>query len=165
MKKNTLYTFGAVALLGAGAFLFLKNKKAKDKTEGSGEGTGTGTTTGTGSGTGTGTSADTSIADKEKEEKEKAKNILESAKKIAEARSLATQISDKRTKRNSLMSINQRDYETLIGRTFVGFGSDIAFKSHKEGEIKSLELEMKNLDEQLGKLGYMEVNGSITKIN
>jgi hypothetical protein len=58
MEKNTLYTFGAVALLGAGAFLFFKNKKAKDETRGSGEGTGTGTgtstTTGAGSGTGTG---------------------------------------------------------------------------------------------------------------
>jgi LPXTG-motif cell wall-anchored protein len=154
MKNSVLYIVGGVTLIGVGAIVFFKKKNNKDKDKLAQLQNLT---------TNVGVGSPTKITEEVKIDN--SKDILESAKKIAEARSLATQILDKRTKRNSLMSINQRDYETLIGRTFVGYGSELAFKFNKEQEIKNLDEQIKNLDEQIGKLGYMEVNGSIAKIN
>jgi hypothetical protein len=44
------------------------------------------------------------------------------------------------------------------------FWNDTSAQIFKDNEISNLLKSIKNLDEQLGKLGYMEVNGSITKI-
>lgn len=158
--NKTVVIIGSVLVLGVGAYFYFKPKKTGTTGTGtSGTGTSGADTTGSDT-TGTGT---TSVPPTGTTLSTPAQ-VEDLAKKIAEARSLATQILDKRTRRTSIMIMNQRDYETLIGRTFSGYGSELAFKFNKEQEIKNLDEQMKNLDEQLGKLGYMEVNGSISRI-
>ena len=90
--------------------------------------------------------------------------VLMTAKIIADAKSLATQISDKRTKRSSYLVISLKDYAVASDNKFWST-NDQMLKVLKDQDIKKLEAEIKDLDEQLGKLGYMEVNGSIVKIN
>jgi len=152
MKKSVLYIVGAVALIGVGAIVFLKKKNNKDKDK-LAELQNLTTNVGLGS-----KSSDAVT-------KDNSKDILESAKKIAEARSLATQISDLRNKRNSTISMSLNDFARETGHLSNGFGAESALKFYKDQEIKDLDQKIKNLDEQIGKLGYMEVNGSITKIN
>lgn len=158
--NKTVVIIGSVLVLGVGAYFYFKPKKTGTTGTGtSGTGTsgadttGTGTTdTGTTSVPPTGTTLSTPA------------QVEDLAKKIAEAKSLATQISDLRNKRSSTMAMSLNDFGRETGHLTNGFGAESAFKFFKEQEIKSLETQMKNLDEQLGKLGYMEVNGSITKI-
>jgi len=76
---------------------------------------------------------------------------------------LATKISDMRTKRSSYLVISLRDYAVASGNEFWST-NDQMLKQLKANDITKLEKDIKDLDEQLGKLGYMEVNGSITKI-
>ena len=146
---------GGVLVLGLGAYFYFKPKKTGTTgTQTSGAGT-TGTeTTGTGTTSVPPTGATLSTP----------AEVEDMSKKIAEARSLATQISDLRNKRNSTIAMSLNDFGRETGHLTNGFGAESALKFYKEQEIKRLEAEMKNLDEQLGKLGYMEVNGSITKI-
>jgi hypothetical protein len=145
---------GGILVLGLGAYFYFKPKKTG--TTGS-DTTGTGTTsTGT---TGTGT---TSVPPTGTTLTTPAE-VEDLAKKIAEAKSLATKISDLKTKRSSYLVISLKDYATASGNEFFST-NNLMLKTLKEQEIADLEKEIKDLDEQLGKLGYMEVNGSITKI-
>lgn len=157
--NKTVIIAGSVLVLGVGAYFYFKPKKTG--TTGSGT-TGTGTTgtetTGTGT-TGTGT---TSVPPTGTVLSTPAE-VEDTAKKIAEARSLATKISDLRTKRNSYLVISLRDYATASGNEFWST-NNLMLETLKKQEIKRLEEEIKNLDEQIGKLGFMEVNGSISRI-
>ena len=152
MKKSVLYIVGAVALIGVGAIIFLKKKNNKDKDK-------LAELQNLTTNVGVGTKSSDAVT------KDNAKDILESAKKIAEAKSLATQISDLRNKRNSTIAMSLNDFARQTGHLSNGFGAEAALKFYKEQEIKDLDQKIKNLDEEIGKLGYMEVNGSIAKIN
>jgi hypothetical protein len=164
--NKTAIIIGSVALLGVGAYLYFK-PKSEPKSESMGaDTTGTGTTgtgttgtgtTGTGS-TGTGTTSvsptGTVLTTPEQ--------VADNAKKIAEAKSLATQISDLRIKRESFLKMSLNEYKKFYSnRTF---WNDTQAQVSKDVEIKNLLKGIQNLDEQLAKLGFMEVNGSITKI-
>ena len=157
--NKTVVIIGSVLVLGVGAYFYFKPKKTGTTGTGtSGTGTsgadttGTGTTdTGTTSVPPTGTTLSTPA------------QVEDLAKKIAEAKSLATKISDLRTKRSSYLVISLREYATASGNQFFS-ANNLMLKALKDQEIKRLEEEIKGLDEQIGKLGYMEVNGSIAKI-
>jgi hypothetical protein len=163
--NKTAVIIGGVAFLGIGAYFYFKPKATVTTGAGStGAGTtGTGATgtssTGTSS-TGTGMTSvpptGTVLYTPEQ--------VLMTAKIIADAKSLATQISDKRTKRSSYLVISLKDYAVASDNKFWA-NNDQMLKMFKDQDIKKLEAEIKDLDEQLGKLGYMEVNGSIVKIN
>jgi len=171
--NKTAVIIGGVAFLGIGAYFYFKPKATVTTGAGStGAGTTGAGTTGTGvtgasstgtSSTGTGMTSvpptGTVLYTPEQ--------VLMTAKIIADAKSLATQISDKRTKRSSYLVISLRDYGKASGNDFWVDRSynEQMLKMLKDQDIKKLEAEIKDLDEQLGKLGYMEVNGSIVKIN
>ncbi len=162
--NKTAIIIGSVALLGVGAYLYFK-PKAKDAT-GTGT-TGTGATgtgaTGTGA-TGTGaTDTGTTGVPPTGTTLSTPEQVADTAKKIAEAKSLATKISDMRTKRSSYLVISLKDYAVVSGNKFFA-NNDLMLKALKDNDIAKLEKDIKDLDEQLGKLGYMEVNGSIAKI-
>ena len=158
--NKTVVIIGGVLILGLGAYFYFKPKKTGTTGTGT-SGTGTTGTETTGAGTtGTGTTSVPATGTTLSTPAE----VEDMAKKIAEARSLATQILDLRNKRSSTMAMSLNDFGRETGHLTNGFGAESALKFYKEQEIKRLEAEMKNLDEQLGKLGYMEVNGSITKI-
>ena len=157
--NKTVIIAGSVLVLGVGAYFYFKPKKTG--TTGSGttgtETTGTGTT-----GTGT-TSAGTTSVPPTGTTLTTPAEVEDLAKKIAEAKSLATKISDLRTKRSSYLVISLRDYATASGNKFWST-NDQMLKMLKTQEIAKLEKEIKDLDEQIGKLGFMEVNGSISRI-
>jgi hypothetical protein len=162
--NKTVIIAGSVLVLGVGAYFYFKSKKTG--TTGSGT-TGAGTTgsgtTGAGTtGTDTTGTGTTSVPPTGTTLTTPAE-VEDLAKKIAEAKSLATKISDLRTKRSSYLVISLRDYATASGNGFWA-NNDLMLKTLKDQEIKRLEEEIKGLDEQIGKLGYMEVNGSIAKI-
>lgn len=147
--NKTVVIIGSVLVLGVGAFFYFKPKATG--TTGAGT-TGANTTdTGTTSVPPTGTTLSTPA------------QVEDLAKKIAEAKSLATQISDKRTKRSSYLVISLREYAVASDNQFWST-NDQMLKKLKDQNIKKLEAEIKDLDEQIGKLGYIEVNGSISKI-
>jgi len=168
--NKTAVIIGGVAFLGIGAYFYFKPKATVTTGAGStGAGTTGAGTTGTGvtgasstgtSSTGTGMTSvpptGTVLYTPEQ--------VLMTAKIIADAKSLATQISDKRTKRSSYLVISLKDYAVASDNKFWA-NNDNILKMLKDQDIKKLEAEIKDLDEQLGKLGYMEVNGSIVKIN
>ena len=157
--NKTVVIIGSVLVLGVGAYFYFKPKKTGTTGTGtSGTGTSGADTTGSDT-TGTGT---TSVPPTGTTLSTPAQ-VEDTAKKIAEARSLATKISDLRTKRNSYLVISLRDYATASGNEFWSTNNQM-LEMLKKQEIKRLEEEIKNLDEQIGKLGFMEVNGSISRI-
>jgi hypothetical protein len=157
--NKTVVIAGSVLVLGVGAYLYFRPKKTG--TSGTGT-TGTGTTGSDTTGTGTTDTGTTSVPPTGTTLSTPAQ-VEDLAKKIAEAKSLATKISDKRTKRSSYLVISLRDYATSSGNEFWA-NNDQMLKVLKTNEIAKLEKEIQELDEQIGKLGYMEVNGSIAKI-
>jgi hypothetical protein len=181
--NKTAIIIGSVALLGVGAYFYFKPKStgtAGSETAGAdtlgaglmGAGTtGTGTTgtgtTGTGT-TGTGTTgtgatgAGTTSVPPTGTVLTTPQQVEDTAKKIAEAKSLATQISDLRAKRNSYVTMSLSEFKKVFSNQT--FWNDTSAQIFKDNQISNLLKSIKNLDEQLGKLGYMEVNGSITKI-
>jgi hypothetical protein len=174
--NKTVVIIGSIALLGVGAYFYFKPKaKGATGTGLTGTGlTGTGLTgagltdggalgggtigtgaTGVGGGSISVPPTGTVLATPEQ--------VVDTAKKIAEAKSLATKISDLRTKRNSYLVISLKDYAVASGNEFWS-NNERMLKTLKANDIAKFEKEIKDLDEKLGILGYMEVNGSITKI-
>ena len=168
--NKTAVIIGGVAFLGIGAYFYFKPKATVTTGAGS---AGTGATGSAGTGTtGTGATGTSSTGTGMTSVPPTGtvlytpEQVLMTAKIIADAKSLATQISDKRTKRSSYLVISLKDYGEASGNDFwIRNYNESMLKALKEQDIKRLEAEIKDLDEQLGKLGYMEVNGSITKIN
>ena len=166
--NKTAVIIGGVAFLGIGAYFYFKPKATVTTSAGS---AGTGTTGSAGTGTtGTGATGTSSTGTGMTSVPPTGtvlytpEQVLMTAKIIADAKSLATQISDKRTKRSSYLVISLKDYAVASDNKFWA-NNDQMLKMLKDQDIKKLEAEIKDLDEQLGKLGYMEVNGSIVKIN
>jgi hypothetical protein len=161
MNKK-LIIIGSVAILGIGAFFYFKTK-AKPKTDTKGAGNAGAETAGAGtSGTdtvGTGTTSvpptGTTLTTPEQ--------VAETAKKIADAKDLATKISDLRIKRSKYLSLSLSSYATEAGHQFWANHDDM-LSSMRNSDIISFDKQIKDLNEQIGKLGYMETNGSIVKI-
>ena len=156
MNKIVIIT-GSVALLGVGAYFYFKTKSTgKDVGSLSGGTLGSiannpTSSLGTTSVPPTGTTLTTP------------EQVQDTAKKIAEARSLATQISDLKTKRNSYINSSLKDFSKLSNNSFWVNNLQM-LKTIKEQQIGDLERQIKALDEKLALLGYAEVNGSISKI-
>ena len=165
--NKTAVIIGGVAFLGIGAYFYFKPKVTVTTGAGSAGAGSTGASSTGASSTGT-SSAGTGMTSVPPTGTVlyTPEQVLMTAKIIADAKSLATQISDKRTKRSSYLVISLKDYGEASGNDFwIRNYNESMLKALKEQDIKRLEAEIKDLDEQLGKLGYMEVNGSITKIN
>jgi hypothetical protein len=170
--NKTVIIIGAISLVGVGAYFYFKPKlSAKTGTGTTGTdamGTGTGTT-GTGAGANTigagttGTSGGSTSVPPTGTVLTTPEQVADATKKIAEAKSLATKISDLRIKRNSYLVISLKDYAVASGNEFWS-NNERMLKTLKANDITKLEKEIKDLDEKLGMLGYMEVNGSISKI-
>ena len=152
MENKTAVIIGSVVLLGVGAFIYFKPKAIP--TAGAGT-SGAGT-----SGAGTSSSGTTNLPSTETV-LTTPQEVIEVAKKMAEAKDLATKISDLRNKKNRYLSISLKDYATEAGYLSSPSGY---WKIYLDSEIVVINNKIKDLDEQIGKLGYMEVNGSITKI-
>jgi hypothetical protein len=170
--NKTVIIIGSIALLGVGAYFYFKPKSTgatgADPMGTDAMGTGTGTT-GTGAGANTigagttGTIGGSTSVPPTGTVLTTPEQVADTAKKIAEAKSLATKISDLRTKRNSYLVISLKEYAVASGNEFWK-DNDRMLTTLKANDITKLEKEIKDLDEKLGMLGYMEVNGSITKI-
>ena len=157
MDTKKILIVGAVAVLGVGAYFYFKPKSKGNETNSLSGGTSgsipnnPATSSGTTSVPPTGTTLTTP------------EQVEETAKKIAEARSLATKIYDLKNKRNSYMTSSSKDFANSSNNTF-WLNNERMLKMIKDQKIAGLEKEIKDLDEKLALLGYAEVNGSITRI-
>jgi LPXTG-motif cell wall-anchored protein len=157
MKNNTLYIVGAVVLLGGGAFLFLKNKNNKDKDK-------------------------LALAESEKlgGSKPASSNtpktdpltgspiprIKDDTKNIEEATKLASQIFLVKNKKLQYTIMPLKEFSKTDEGYNGAFETDrLMLEKYKADTIQSMQNELNNLSNQISKLGYMEVNGSIVKIN
>jgi len=158
MKNSVLYIVGAVVLLGGGAFLFMKNKNNKDKEKLAlaelQKLTGV-PTTGASSTPKTNPITGLPIA-----------QIKDDTKNIEEATKLASQIYLVKNKKiqYTLMPLSE------FSKTEEGFynrfeTNRLLLEKYKSDTIQSMQNELNNLINQISKLGYIEVNGSIAKIN
>jgi len=158
MKNSILYIVGAVALLGGGTFLFLKNKKAKDASKLLDLQTAT-----TGAGTPTTINPTTGAVVPKVDE---VLPVSSSTKNAQEAVTLASQIFDLKNKKSrySTMSISEFS-KTKEGREDFFINNSAMLKALKENALKSFDKELKILNDKIVALGFVEVNGSIAKLN
>ena len=166
--KNIIYGTLALAVIGGGAYFFLKNKKSKDASKLadlqnaiSTIGTTTGSTTGS-----------TTTPDK----------VLGSApvvpqvptipqttadpKKIADAIILASEIADLKNKKTSYTIMSLANFsKTKEGGNGFWSNSKSMLELLKKSAITDLDNKIKDLTNKIVALGYIEVNGSIVKVN
>lgn len=92
--------------------------------------------------------------------------VVETAFKISEAKSIASQIFDLRNKKNRWANLSMRDYATESNKMFWyrDDRQETMLKMQLKQDLAMLDNQIKALDNTLALLGYMEVNGSITKI-
>jgi LPXTG-motif cell wall-anchored protein len=158
MKNSLLYIVGATVLVG-GAFLFLKNKKKKDllklaEAEKLAGATSSGTTTG-----GT-TSGGIAVS--------KINEVLQvpiSTKNTQEAVTLASQIFELKNKKNKYSNMSLSDfYKTPESKGHFSFGSAMG-ENLRQKVLKDFDNQLKILNDKIVTLGFIEVNGSIAKLN
>jgi hypothetical protein len=163
--NKTAVIIGSVALLGVGAYFYFKPKSigtTGSETTGTGT-TGAGTTGGTSTGATETSGAGTTSVPPTGTVLTTPEQVAETAKKIADAKDLATKISDLRTKRTKYLMLPLSEYARESGNSFWANNQDM-LSSLRNSDITAIDKQIKNLNEEIGKLGYMEVNGSITKI-
>jgi len=151
--NKTAIIIGSVALLGVGAYLYFKGKaKPNEETMGA-DTTGTGTTTVNPS---TGT-----VVPKVDE----VLQVSNSTKNAQEAVTLASQIFELKNKKSrySAMSISEF-FRTPEGRGRFSLNPRTS-ELFKEKVLKDFDNELKILNDKIVALGYIEVNGSIAKLN
>jgi hypothetical protein len=153
MNKKVII-ISVLGLIGVGAFFYFKPKSKANETDSSGGALGS--TSGNADLSGTTSVPPTGTVLSTPEQ------VQETAKKIAEARSLATQVSELRAKRIGLMSSSSQTSSQTSNNSFLP-SRNLSLFSRKT-QIAGLEKQIKDLDEKLGLLGYAEVNGGITKI-
>jgi LPXTG-motif cell wall-anchored protein len=146
MNKNIIYIVGAVALLGGGAFLFLKNKKAKDISKLKDIALET---------------ANIGVVTKPLDAIAK-----DNSKNIADAINLATDIADLKAKKVKYSTMSDNEF-ARTDEASNGFWANnpSVLKQIKESTLNAFSTKIKALNEKIVALGYMEVNGGITKIN
>ena len=160
MKNSILYIVGAIALLGGGAFLFLKNKKNKDKDKLALAELQTATI---------GVPTPTIVNPTTGAVVPKVDEVLpvsNSTKNAQEAVTLASQIFDLKNKkiRYSAMSIPEFS-KTKEGSEDFFKNNLTTVKILKENALKSFDKQLKILNDKIVALGFVEVNGSIAKLN
>ena len=160
MKNSILYIVGAVVLLGGGAFLFLKNKKNKDKDKLALAELQTATI---------GVPTPTIVNPTTGAVVPKVDEVLpvsNSTKNAQEAVTLASQIFDLKNKkiRYSAMSIPEFS-KTKEGSEDFFKNNLTMLKALKENALKSFDSQLKILNDKIVALGFVEVNGSIAKLN
>ena len=160
MKNSILYIVGAIALLGGGAFLFLKNKKNKDKDKLALAELQTATI---------GVPTPTIVNPTTGAVVPKVDEVLpvsNSTKNAQEAVTLASQIFDLKNKkiRYSAMSIPEFS-KTKEGSEDFFKNNLTMLKALKENALKSFDSQLKILNDKIVALGFVEVNGSIAKLN
>lgn len=157
MKNSALYLVGAVLLLGGGAFLFLKNKKPKDllklkdldleKVNGS-------------------TSEKTSTPKTNPLTGLPIAQIKDETKNIEQATNLASKISLLKNKKISYTLMPLKEFSKTEEGFYGRFETNrLMLEKYKSDALESMEKELKDLTIRISKLGYIEVNGSIAKIN
>ena len=146
MKNSVLYIVGGLALLGGGAFLFLKNKKAKDTSKLKDIALET-------ANIGVGTKSSDAVT-------------KDNSKNVAEAINLATEIADLKAKKLKFTIMPNSEFSNT-DEANNGFWATnpTVLKQLKESTLLTISNEIKALNEKIVALGYMEVNGGITKIN
>jgi LPXTG-motif cell wall-anchored protein len=157
MKNSVLYIVGGITLLGAGAFLFIKNKKSKDLSKSKDLAL---------------DKLDVNIPASTNTPKTNPitglpiAQIKDDTKNIEEATKLASQIYLVKNKKiqYTLMPLSEfsKTEEGFYGRFET---NRLLLEKYKSDTIQSMQNELNNLTNQISKLGYMEVNGSIAKIN
>lgn len=146
MKNSVLYIVGALALLGGGAFLFLKNKKAKDTSKLKDIALET-------ANIGVGTKSSDAVT-------------KDNSKNVAEAINLATEIADLKAKKLKFTIMPNSEFSnTDEGQNGFWATNQNVLKQLKESTLLTISNQIKALNEKIVALGYMEVNGGITKIN
>jgi LPXTG-motif cell wall-anchored protein len=156
MNKNIIYIVGAVALLGGGAFLFLRNKKAKDKLKLADlQSVTTGVPTTGASVPATNPSTGLPIP-----------QIKDDTKNIEEAMQLANKIASLKNKKTSYILMPLKEFSNTAEGFYGRFEVDrLMLEKYKADAIANMENQLKDLNNQISKLGYIESNGNITKIN
>jgi hypothetical protein len=156
MNKNIIYIVGALALLGGGAFLFLRNKRAKDGLKLADlQSSTTGVPT-TGASVPT-TNPSTGLP---------IPQIKDDTKNIEEATQLANKIASLKNKKNAYILMPLKEFSNTAGGYYGRFEVNrLMLEKFKSDAIANMENELKDLNNQISKLGYIESNGSITKIN
>ena len=146
MKNSVLYIVGAVALIGVGAIIFLKKKNNKDKDKlAELQNLSTNVAVGT-------KSSDAVTKD--------------NSKNVAEAINLATEIADLKAKKLKFTIMPNSEFSsTDEGQNGFWATNQNVLKQLKESTLLTISNEIKALNEKIVALGYMEVNGGITKIN
>ena len=146
MKNSVLYIVGAVALIGVGAIIFLKKKNNKDKDKlAELQNLSTNVAVGT-------KSSDAVTKD--------------NSKNVAEAINLATEIADLKAKKLKFTIMPNSEFSsTDEGQNGFWATNQNVLKQLKESTLLTISNEIKALNEKIVTLGYMEVNGGITKIN
>jgi hypothetical protein len=155
MDTKKILIVGAVAVLGVGAYFYFKPKSKVNETDSLSGGTSGSIPNNPASSSGT-TSVPptgTTLSTLEK--------VEENAKRMAEARSLATKIYDLKNKRNSYMNSTLRNFAELSNNSFWS-NNESMLKLLRKQQISEIEKEIKDLDIKLSMLGFVEQNGSVT---
>ena len=152
--NKTAIIIGSVALLGVGAYLYFKGKaKPNEETMGA-DTTGTGTTTVNPS---TGT-----VVPKVDE----VLQVSNSTKNAQEAVTLASQIFELKNKKSRYSNMSLSEFsKTKEGKEDFFKSSIRMLEMLKESAIKDFDAKLKILNDKIVALGYIEVNGSIAKLN
>jgi hypothetical protein len=150
--KKAIIIIGGLTVIGVGAYLYFKGK-AKPNEEMMGEGE---TTTGT---TGTGTTG--TVVPKVNE----VPQVSNSTKNAQEAVTLASQIFELKNKKTkySNMSITEF-FKTPEGKGRFSLNPALS-ETYRQKVLKDFDAQLKILTDKIVALGFIEVNGSIAKLN
>ena len=145
MNKNVLI-IGGLAILGVGAYIYFKIKAEPNEEDAD--------TTTENPSTATGVP-----------KVDKVLQVSNSTKNAQEAVTLAIQIFELKNKKKkySNMSLNEF-FKTKEGKNYPSFPPTL-LEQGKENTLKDFDNELKILNNKIVALGYIEVNGSIAKLN
>ena len=169
--KNIIFGSLALVILGGGAYFFLKNKKSKDSSklaelEKLSQGVNIGVAT-AGSTTGSTTTPDKVLGSAPVvPQVPTIPQTTADPKKIADAIILASEIADLKNKKTSytIMTLSQFSSTKEGGNGFWS-NSKSMLELLKKSAITDLDNKIKDLTNKIVALGYIEVNGSIVKVN
>jgi hypothetical protein len=183
MDTKKILIVGAVAVLGVGAYFYFKPKSKGNKTDSSGGALGStsgnsdlsSNTTTSSTSASSAPSTQTSTLSAPPTQTSVTINdvvlttpaqVVETAFKISEAKSIASKIFDLRNKKNRWANLSMRDYATESNKMFWyrDDRQETMLKIQLKQDLAMLDNQIKELDNTLALLGYMEVNGSIAKI-
>ena len=169
MNKNVLIIGGSIAILGVGAYLYFKGKaKPDEETMGEGE-TGTDTTGTDTTGTDTTGTSTTTVNPSTGTVVPKVDEVLQvsnSTKNAQEAVTLASQIFELKNKKTKYSNMSLSEFsKTQEGKKDFFQNNVLMLGTLRDMAIKDFDAKLKILTDKIVVLGYIEVNGSIAKLN